>query len=642
MRSVEIAVIGAGPRGVIAVERLCCNAIDLGIGTPIVVHLIDPFPAGAGRIWHTDQPRELLMNTVASDITVFTDDTVQCAGPIVPGPSHYQWAHAVAQGDIRASGEETRREAQRMLPWSYPTRPMQGEYLQWALRRIISEAPPNIEVHVHRTAATAFTNLAGEYAVDTADEQHLVVDAVVLAVGHFDTIATPRTQELAESARRAGLLYIPPANASEVDLDGIDAGENVIVNGMGLNFFDYVTLLTAGRGGHFTRSGTGELQYVASGNEPRILAGSRRGVPYLARAEHEIESVTRYQPLFITPEVIKGFRLRAHTASVNFRREVWPLVQKETAWVYYSTLLAGDRDATTRLRSCLHAVEWGDDQIERILDELVPEPDDRLDWDTIDRPAGNLRFATRGDYTDWVQDKLDQDYRASEDGPTTHALKAVGAIMRDLRDEVRQIISHGGIDGLSYRDHIDSWFSGLNNLIASGPPRSRVAELHALAQAGVVTFIGPDTRVSVTDQAQFSASSPAVDEPLVGARVLIDAFLPKNDIRATSDPLLRSMVEAGECRPHHIPSAVGAGYETGGIDVEETMFRVIRADGRPQRAVYSYGPPIESVQWVTAIGARPGVNSRTLLQADAIARSILEPVASETNSVVAVASPATI
>ena len=42
----------------------------------------------------------------------------------------------------------------------------------------------------------------------------------------------------------------------------------------------------------------------------------------------------------------------------------------------------------------------------------------------------------------------------------------------------------------------------------------------------------------------------------------------------------------------------------------------------PQRHLF-LRPPIESVQWVTAIGARPGVNSRTLLQADLIARSIL-------------------
>ncbi|WP_177231757.1 hypothetical protein [Amycolatopsis saalfeldensis] len=32
---------------------------------------------------------------------------------------------------------------------------------------------------------------------------------------------------------------------------------------------------------------------------------------------------------------------------------------------------------------------------------------------------------------------------------------------------------------------------------------------------------------------------------------------------------------------------------------------------------------MESVQWVTAIGARPHVNSRTLLQGDVIARGAL-------------------
>lgn len=72
-----------------------------------------------------------------------------------------------------------------------------------------------------------------------------------------------------------------------------------------------------------------------------------------------------------------------------------------------------------------------------------------------------------------------------------------------------------------------------------------------------------------------------------------------------------------------IPDAGGPGYETGGLDVAEVSFRVLDAAGAAHRGRFSYGPPVESVQWVTAIGARPHVGSRTLLQGDAIARGAL-------------------
>jgi hypothetical protein len=39
-----------------------------------------------------------------------------------------------------------------------------------------------------------------------------------------------------------------------------------------------------------------------------------------------------------------------------------------------------------------------------------------------------------------------------------------------------------------------------------------------------------------------------------------------------------------------------------------------------------FGVPTESVHWVTAAGIRPGVNSVILGDADAIARSCLQPL----------------
>ena len=52
---------------------------------------------------------------------------------------------------------------------------------------------------------------------------------------------------------------------------------------MGLNFFDAMGQLTEGRGGKFIDAGH-RLDYLPSGQEPLIIAASRRGTPYRTKA----------------------------------------------------------------------------------------------------------------------------------------------------------------------------------------------------------------------------------------------------------------------------------------------------------------------------------------------------------------------
>ena len=98
-----IAIVGAGPRGTGLLERLAASVRELlpevGSGAALDVHLIDPYPAGAGRIWRHAQSPLLAMNSMAADVTMFTDDSVRCDGPVVPGPSMWEWAQ-----DLRAGG----------------------------------------------------------------------------------------------------------------------------------------------------------------------------------------------------------------------------------------------------------------------------------------------------------------------------------------------------------------------------------------------------------------------------------------------------------------------------------------------------------------------------------------------------------
>jgi hypothetical protein len=623
-RPLTICVVGGGPRGTVMLERLRANAPLLAPGCRIDVHVVDANEPGGGRVWRSDQCRLLLMNTVAGDVTVFTDDTVPMEGPVLPGPSQYEWARMVASGDVPAPEPETAAEAAGMKPWSYASRAFQGRYLGWCFRHLAETAPAGMRVHVHRCRAVGIDDEPdGRQAVRLEDgSPPVVADAVVLSQGHTDVTPTATERRLTEYAAAEGLTYVPSLNPAEADLSGIPAGEPVILRGLGLNFFDYMALLTMGRGGRFSREGD-RLVYHPSGAEPVLWAGSGRGVPYTARAEIHEAVVERYRPRFLTPDVIARFRERAGTGANDFMRDLWPYVAKEVGWVYHShpTWGLSDRDRA-RFEAEYPACEWGSERMRTLLDDLFPDPASRWDWDRVSDPLAGREFASREGLQAWTLELLRRDARESRIGPAGSPRKATAAMLRDLRDEVRQVVSHRGISGESYRQHIDGWFSWLNNYLASGPPASRIEELIALAEAGVVRFLGPHMRVETPGDAFVGSSLSVPGEP-VRAPAMIEAHLPLIDLRRTKDPLMRDLLATGRCRPHVIPNADGSGYETGGLDVVEVSLRVVDARGRPHPGRFSYGPPIESVQWVTQIGARPYVSSRTLLQGDAIARGSL-------------------
>src|ERR1051326_1952609 len=111
-----VAIVGAGPRGLMVLERLCANATA---DTRLDIHVVDPYPPGPGRVWRVDQPGDLLMNTVASQVTVFTDETVPMTGRPVPGPSRYEAARL-----HRPTGGPAGRAGPEHVPEPRPVRPL--------------------------------------------------------------------------------------------------------------------------------------------------------------------------------------------------------------------------------------------------------------------------------------------------------------------------------------------------------------------------------------------------------------------------------------------------------------------------------------------------------------------------------------
>lgn len=590
----EIAIVGVGPRGLSVLERLCANERADPGHDRLVIHVVDPAVPGAGTVWRTDQSRHLLMNTVASQITVFTDESSRIDGPVEPGPSLWEWAEGL------------------LGPNSYPTRAFYGAYLQDCYHRIVARAPAHVTVHAHRSHAVAMADThgitGGPQGIRLADGTRLNnLDAIVLAQGHVSTRLTPQQERTASLARIHHLTYVTPANPAEVDLSVIEPGETVLLRGLGLNFFDYMALLTAGRGGVFRRDGD-RLTYEPSGREPVLYASSRRGVPYHARGENEKGAHGRYLPRLLTPERIAELRQRP----VRFTQDLWPLIAREVECVYYETLLGGD-DA------------FGEKYL------LDPEAalaaygiTERFDWEALTRPYRDRRFADRAEFRSWLLEYLRADVAHARAGNVHGPLKAALDVLRDLRNEVRLAVDHGGLDGTSHRDELEGWYTPLNAYLSIGPPVSRVEEMIALVEAGVLVLTGPGTQIRLdTAEPTFTAASTEVPGPAVRSRVLIEARLPEPDLRRTVDPLLRHLLNTDQAAPYRIPGVHGTVYETGGLAVTERPYRLLDAQGRPHPRRFAYGIPTEAVHWATAAGIRPGVDSVTLADSDAIARAVL-------------------
>ncbi|MGW1785320.1 FAD/NAD(P)-binding protein [Streptomyces sp. NPDC002143] len=615
--ALSVCVIGAGPRGLSVLERICANAA--GTGRPVAVHLVDPYPPGPGAVWRTDQPGELLMNTVASQVTLFTDDSVPCAGPSVPGPSLYEWARTIGQG----AGDHPDRvldEARRLGPDTYPTRAFHGHYLEWVFQHLLRTAPEEVTVHPHRSTAVALDDTPdGRQTVTLADGGRLTgADAVVLALGHGELTPDQEELALADFADRHGATYVGPANPADARLSGIASGTPVALRGLGLNFFDHLALLTEGRGGTFKESETG-LVYLPSGNEPVLYAGSRRGVPYHARGENEKGALGRHHPRFLTPEVIAGLRRRADDGRpVAFRDALWPLIDREVRTVYYEAWIRAAH-GTWAAEEFVRSTLAGRCPEELLLDRYAVPAGERWDWRRIERPYGERTFAGRDEFRHWLLEYLRRDLVEARLGNVSGPLKAALDALRDLRNEIRLVVDHGGVPGDSYRAELDGWYTPLNAFTSIGPPAFRIEQLIALIEAGTLCLLGPGMRVRPSARAGgFLVNAELVAEPPVFAGTLIEARLPAVDVRRSANPLLAGLLAAGACVPYRLGD-----HETGGLAVTGGAARLVDAAGRAHPRRFAFGVPTEGVRWVTAVGVRPGVGSVTLEDSDAIARAAL-------------------
>ncbi|MET9735385.1 FAD/NAD(P)-binding protein [Streptomyces sp. NPDC006458] len=572
MRS-SLVIVGAGPRGTGLLERIAANAPQLYAGSGLDIHLVDPHPPGAGRIWREAQSPLLWMNSHAEDITMFTDDTVSMAGPVREGPTLHEWA-----------GIDGR---------TFSGRQLQGAYLRWVYERSVAELPPQVRVHHHpRRALRVSGSREGRQQVWLEDRPRpLLADLVVLALGHLDAELDDEQRELSAYAERHGLVHLPPDFTADSDLSALPAGEPVLVRGFGLAFVDLMVLLTEGRGGRYEGD-----TYVPSGREPVLYAGSRRGVPYHSKIGYDWTGERPPLPRFLGPAQID--ELLAAPQGFDFRRDVWPLVEKELGFAHYHRLFTTHPERTRLPWPDFEAAYAAADPAERaaLAASAVPDPADRLDLAALDRPLDGLRYASAQDLQQGLRDYIEQDLARRHD--PRHSPDQ--SVFLGLLSVYGQLVRLGDIGG---------WWHGFFSYLASGPPGPRLRQMLALSRAGVLRFVGADMAVAAEDGV-FRASSPTVPGVRTEARALVEARLPQPTVERARDPLLRELYADG-----------AAATPDGLLAVDPADGRVLDRGGRPHPRRFALGPHTDA----RGSGAftRPRTGGPAFRQNDATARSVL-------------------
>lgn len=597
----------------------------------LTIHMVDDHVPGAGRIWRTDQDRDMCMNTLAGAVTLFTDASFSGVGPVVEGPTLHEWCQLVAEfaGGSHAEVSAERRahfengadvrdvladpglcgEAARTGPGSHPSRALYGFYCDWVLRTSLSRLGPGVKLVRHRTRAMSIRpSPLRATVVELADGTSLPADSVALSPGWLPSELNRKDRELATLAGGLDVLWVPPESPIHQDLTGIRPGEDVIVRGLGMGFFDSVSMLTIGRGGRFEPLPGNRLRYVPSGDEPVIHVGSRRGLPFLAK------SVYDGLPPAPTLRRVRAAERSGLSTPLRFREEVWPHLVRDANEAFYTTL---SRSTPLDLPAILDTIDHGDlPTLPQRVRALLPD-----DVDPFDLPAvftQRISPCTAEDYRRTILEAVETDLIEADAGLAS----PVKAALWEVNGARRWAIGRAAFDGIDAEGYDGDLaeFLSFGGRIGSGPPAFRTRQLLALLAAGLVHFIGPDIDVGIEGD-QFIAHSPVVAGSRVTARVLLDAWVRLHDARRTRDPLLQQLMGDGLAEPFARRNAAGGRTPGAGLRIDEVTSELIGPAGR--HGIHLLGIPSDVTRGDTIIAPMPGTDATMLREVDACVAAVL-------------------
>ncbi len=605
----RVAIVGIGPWGVCALERVITTARrELAPGQDVAVHVVEPGTPGSG-IYDVTQPDYLLLNNPCGELSLYPFETE----PDQPcyGIGLYDWA--VAQG-YRWVGDQCLIDptGQPIEPHHFLPRRLMGEYLQWFYRALLLGAPPTVHVvHHPTTAIDLVARRDGSEEVRLANGGTIVVDHVIVTSGHTAN----------QGADHAELEPYPVGSY----VDTIPADATVAVSGMGLVAVDVVTALTIGRGGEFVENGA-DLRYRPSGREPLLQLFCQSGLPFTAKSVTGKDRTDVYKPLICTNEALDALsgRSNGRRRPVDMRRELLPLLFSEMYARYYAQVAfqaSGAAADGAAVRERLRAA-WTEGRFDEELARLTGRFGS-FNAETLFF-GHHPEYRCSDDYEQFVYQSLVDDLREAEVPDGASPVKSAAQVFRIFRDRTRSVVEQGGLSLESYLDFNANISRRIHRLVA-GPPALRTRQMLALMDAGVVRMPygpAPARGRAVTDRNSTAArtriSSTTFEQPYLGdVDVVIRGHLEEPRIVGSASPLLSQLHNRGrvsQLRYDAVP--------VGSVDLTPDS-HPIDIEGQSQSRISMFGVMTEGIRHFTAYIPSPRSRIRAFEDVGACVTEIL-------------------
>lgn len=536
-----VTIVGGGPKGFYALERLLTHLITTYSIEPIEIHWFNTNTYFAcGQNYRTDQPDNLLVNYAIGNISAWeTESDEQC---IADRKNLTDWIRTYKQRGTRKVDER-----------DFASRELVGHYLLDCLYHTMQVVPAHITLH-----------LANESIVDIEDHQdgyRLYSDtaklpfnyqSLILVTGNNYKNHTFHNEQIPNT-----LSYFNSAYPIQI-LDSIPDAAEVAIQGYGLTFIDVALHLTEGRGGEFVYRND-ELCYQPSGREVIMYPFSRTNLLMLPR-QGTLEG-EQYNLEFITDEWIENL---PKDQKPDFQKNVVPVLEREVEYAFYSVL-------------------WKEKNLSKM--QIIQ----RLDSDKIEKPFTiyqlftpnkDLAYIQLTYYHEFITDILYYIISEIKKDPTESPIAQAVQACRASLLQMPKIYNFCGLDGKSQAYFEKTWLGNMNRL-SFGPPLTNIEKIYSLMKAGLI-----QCRYGTLPKLTFNDTGLGITNEVFTKTFtyFIDGRVAKSQLSHSNSVLYDNLFKRGI-----VTELVNDEYHTGAI--------VVNPDGTipglTERPIYVYGTATE-------------------------------------------------
>lgn len=570
MQPYSIAIVGLGPKGLYAFERLLARWQHVEGDLHLEIHLFEKTGVfGAGEIYLPNQPEYLLMNYPNRNINVWPKENPE---PVVSERMDFvAW--------LQNKGQTTENNVKN----GFSPRATVGKYLMDCFKELEKYKPESVQIIKHSAEVLDIRQEGGELVLKYIDREKgtktsLEVHEVLLTTGHSSCKGKLKADDNNGLSDAGEQILIPFVYPVEEKLAAIDKNATIGIKGLGLTFIDTVLALTEGRGGRFEKFMNGNLIYLPSGHEPKkIFPFSRSGLPMIPR--NPFEGLQPYTPLYFTKENIMAKVLWGQ--KIGFVEHMLPLMIAEMQYRYYSIVFENFNLSfypDLNLKSLNRQINIFHEQFPQVY---------RFNFEDLFKarpfhgPSPELDTLTFWRYL----------INEADLGSESSAFLAAAMTWGRLSETFNSIYSFGGMTAEA-QYNFDSQFRSMFNRISYGPPLQNMKKIVALVEMGLIDLDFTVNPQLVKQEKGWGLYNRHLNFQKID--VLIDARIPTLNSSENWSSLFSKMRQSGLLRPFR--NYGGTTYEAGCPDMDR-QGRAIDRSGRPLTNVSFYGTPTEGVTY---------------------------------------------